>query len=74
MKVASPASVSRLTDVSHCLNLKNRSNALPEPASAACIRTSSSFGVGGWENDRESIPHAGPTNAIVVHLPLRPGD
>ena len=74
MKVASPASVSRLTDVSHCLNLKNRSNALPEPASAACIRTSSSFGVGGWENDRESISHAEAYERHRCDLPLRPGD
>ncbi len=65
MKVASPASVSRLIDVSHCLNLKNRSSAPPEPASAACIETSSSFGVDGWENDRESISHKGPMSAIV---------
>src|SRR5450756_1686795 len=35
MNVVSPARVSRLSDVFHCLNLKKRSSALFEPASAA---------------------------------------
>lgn len=35
MNVVSPARVSRLNDVFHCLNLKKRSSALVEPASAA---------------------------------------
>ena len=30
MNVVSPASVSRLSDVFHCLNLKNRSSPSPE--------------------------------------------
>ena len=66
MKVVSPASVSRLSDVFHCLNLKNRSSALPEPVSTASIETSSSLFRGlGWGIDRESISHARSTNAIV---------
>src|SRR5680860_209437 len=35
MNVVSPARVSRLSDVFHCLNLKKRSSTLVEPASAA---------------------------------------
>ena len=65
MNVVSPASVSRLSDVFHFLNLKNRSNALPESVSTACIETSSSFGVAGWGVDRESISHPASTSAIV---------
>ncbi len=49
MKVVSPASMSRPSDVFHCLNLKNRSSVLPEPVSTASIETSSSLcrGLGG---------------------------
>ena len=59
MNVVSPARVSRLSDVFHCLNLKNRSSPPPGPVSTACIKTSSSFGVVFWGVDRESISRRG---------------
>ena len=67
MNVVSPASMSRLRVVFHCLNLKNRSSAPPEPVSTASIETSSSLfrGLGGGI-DRESISYAASTNAIVA--------
>ena len=75
MNVVSPASMSRLSDVFHCLNLKNRSSAPPEPVSTASIETSSSLfrGLGGGV-DRESISHTPTTNAIVGDAPVGRGD
>ncbi len=65
MKVVSPASVSRLSDVSHCLNLKKRSNALPEPLSTASMETWSSLrsGVG---STGESVSHGAGLRALTV--------